>query len=64
MKYVIKAILLSALVSLGVGQLVFQSYRRAIALILILSITAYVYIEKVVSKYQPLIDRVKSVKLG
>ncbi|MBA6234298.1 MULTISPECIES: hypothetical protein [unclassified Colwellia] len=64
MKNVTKAVLLSTLVYPGVGQLVFQSYRRAIALILVFSIAAYVYIEEVVSKYQPLIDRVKSGEIG
>jgi hypothetical protein len=64
MKNVTKAVLLSAFVYPGVGQLVLQAYRRAIALILIFSITVYVYIEEVVSKYQPLIDKVKSGEIG
>lgn len=64
MKNATKAVLLSALVYPGVGQLVFQAYRSAIALIVIFSITAYLYIEEVVSKYQPLIDKVKSGEIG
>ncbi|MBA6265196.1 MAG: hypothetical protein ACI9N3_000533 [Colwellia sp.] len=64
MKNATKAVLLSALVYPGVGQLIFKAYRRAIALILIFSITAYLYIEEVVSKYQPLIEKVKSGEIG
>ena len=55
-----KAALLSALVYPGIGQLFYHAYRRATALILTFSVTAYFYIEEVVSKYQPLIDKVKS----
>ena len=60
MKKPMKAALLSALVYPGVGQLIYQAYRRAIALILIFSLSLYCYFEEVMSKYQPLIDKVKS----
>jgi hypothetical protein len=55
-----KAALLSALVYPGIGQLYYNAYRRATILILIFSVAIYFYIEEVVSKYQPLIDKVKS----
>lgn len=60
MKASTKAVLLSALVYPGIGQLVYRAYRRAAALIFIFSLAGYIYIEEVVSKYQPLIDKVKS----
>ena len=60
MKTSTKAALLSALVYPGIGQLLYHAYRRATLLILVFSIAAYFYIEEVVSKYQPLIDKVKS----
>jgi hypothetical protein len=60
MKTSTKAALLSALVYPGIGQLFYQAYRRAILLIIVFSIAAFFYIEEVVSKYQPLIDKVKS----
>ena len=64
MKTSTKAALLSALVYPGVGQLFYHAYRRATLLILVFSITAYFYIEEVVSQYQPLIDKVKSGELA
>ena len=64
MKTSTKAALLSALVYPGIGQLFYHAYRRAILLILIFSIAAYYYIEEVVSKYQPLIDKIKSGELA
>jgi len=60
MKTSTKAALLSALVYPGIGQLLYHAYRRATLFILVFSIAAYFYIEEVVSKYQPLIDKVKS----
>lgn len=60
MKTSTKAALLSGLVYPGVGQLVYHAYRRAIVLILLFSVTAYLYIEEVMNKYQPLVDKVKS----
>jgi hypothetical protein len=64
MKASMKAALLSALVYPGVGQLFYHAYRRAVFFILIFTITAYFYIEEAVSKYQPLIDKVKSGELA
>jgi len=64
MKTSTKAALLSALVYPGIGQLFYHAYRRAILLILIFSIAAYFYIEEVVNKYQPLIEKVKSGELS
>ena len=64
MKTSTKAALLSALVYPGIGQLSYHAYRRAILLILIFSIAAYFYIEEVVSKYQPLIDKIKLGELA
>jgi hypothetical protein len=60
MKTSTKAALLSGLVYPGIGQLVYHAYRRAVALILIFSVTAYFYIEEIMSKYQPIVDKVKS----
>ena len=60
MKKPMKAALLSALVYPGVGQLIYQAYWRAFLLIAGFSVTLYYYIEEVVSKYQPLVDKVKS----
>jgi len=60
MKASTKAVLLSGLVYPGVGQLFYHAYRRAIVLVLLFSFTAYLYIEEVMSKYQPLIDKVKA----
>jgi hypothetical protein len=55
-----KTALLSALVYPGFGQLYCHAYRRAVVFILIFSAGVYFYIEEVVSKYQPIIDKVKS----
>ena len=60
MKKPMKAALLSGLVYPGVGQLIYQAYWRALALILVFSGALYFYFEEVVDKYQPLIDKVKS----
>ena len=60
MKKSVKAALLSALVYPGVGQLIYQAYRRAAVFSLIFSLAVYFYIEEVIAKYQPLIDKVKS----
>jgi len=60
MKKPMKAALLSALVYPGIGQLLYQAYWRAFILIIVFSITVYYYLEEVVSKYQPLVDKVKS----
>jgi len=64
MKTSTKAALLSALIYPGIGQIVYHAYRRAIALILSFSVAAYFYIEEVMSKYQPLIDKVKSGEIA
>ncbi|MFB1000770.1 MAG: hypothetical protein QMC13_11190 [Colwellia sp.] len=64
MKNSMKAALLSALVYPGIGQLFYQAYRRAVFFMVMFSMTAYFYIEEVVSKYQPLIDKVKSGELA
>lgn len=55
-----KATLLSGLVYPGVGQLLYQAYWRALGLILVFSVAVYFYVEEVVSKYQPILDKVKS----
>jgi len=60
MKKPMKAALLSALVYPGVGQLICQAYWRAFGLVVIFSVAVYYYVEEVVSKYQPLVDKVKS----
>jgi hypothetical protein len=60
MKKPMKAALLSALVYPGVGQLIYQAYWRALGLIIVFSVAVYCYVEEVVSKYQPLVDKVKS----
>jgi len=60
MKKNMKAALLSGLVYPGVGQLIYQAYWRACALAALFSIAAYYYVEEVVNKYQPLVDKVKS----
>lgn len=60
MKASTKAALLSGLVYPGIGQLVYQAYRRAIFFILFFSIAVYLYLEEVMTKYQPLVDKVKS----
>ncbi len=60
MKTPIKVALLSGLVYPGVGQLVCQAYRRATAFCLVFSFALYFYFEEVITKYQPLIDKVKS----
>jgi hypothetical protein len=64
MKTSTKAALLSALVYPGIGQLFYHAYRRATILILIFSVATYFYIEDVVSKYQTLIDKVKSGEIA
>jgi len=64
MKTSTKAVLLSGLVYPGIGQLVYHAYRRAVVLILLFSIAAYLYIEEVMSKYQPLVDKVKSGEIA
>ncbi len=60
MKKPMKAALLSGLVYPGIGQLICQAYWRAVALFAIFSAAVYYYVEEVVSKYQPLVDKVKS----
>ncbi|TWX52441.1 hypothetical protein [Colwellia hornerae] len=60
MKTSTKAVLLSALVYPGIGQLVYHAYRRAMLFILIFSVTVYWYLKEVMTQYQPLIDKVKS----
>ena len=60
MKKPMKAALLSGLVYPGIGQLICQAYWRAVALFVIFSAAVYYYVEEVVSKYQPLVDKVKS----
>lgn len=60
MKKKMKAVLLSALVYPGIGQLIYQAYWRALMLSVIFSVTVYYYIEEIVSKYQPIMDKVKS----
>jgi hypothetical protein len=64
MKEPMKAALLSALVYPGVGQLIYRAYWRAIGLAAVFSVAVYYYVEEVVSKYQPLIDKVKSGKVA
>jgi hypothetical protein len=60
MKASTKAALLSGLVYPGIGQLFYHAYLRATFLVVFFSITVYLYLEEVMSKYQPLIDKVKS----
>jgi len=60
MKKTMKAALLSGLVYPGIGQLIYQAYWRAFTLFAIFSAAVYYYVEEVVSKYQPLVDKVKS----
>jgi uncharacterized membrane protein len=64
MRKSMKAALLSGLVYPGVGQLTYQAYRRAFAFSLVFSCALYFYIEEVVNKYQPLIDKVISGEVG
>jgi len=64
MKTSTKAALLSALIYPGIGQFVYHAYRRAVVLILLFSVAAYFYIEEVMIKYQPLVDKVKSGEIA
>ncbi|NQZ22369.1 MAG: hypothetical protein HRT53_09960 [Colwellia sp.] len=64
MKKATKAALLSALVYPGVGQLLYQAYWRAFLLVAVFSVAVYYYVKEVVSKYQPLIDKVTSGEVG